>query len=289
MRYRARVKVRTLLAVLVLVVTTVARAQDTTAPSIANFANVTEGRYQVFAQGGHQMAFEVNLFMKEMLRQYEKFFNNWSIKDGARVIVFDNPEDFRRYAGNVVSLTHAGLAGYCHLKTDEAGNQFYEIVTYQEPNLWRVLAHEGFHQFIGYELGLQIPTWLNEGTAQYFETSSITGSHFNVGQISRNKLLYAQALILNKKAPPLAQLVAWDQATFYANANVAYPMSWALVYYLLNSNNDRYEQSRFRRYLQDLKFGNDSFRSLQKEFGSDVNRWQADFEDYILHLKPQTD
>ena len=289
MRYRARVKVRTLLAVLVLAVTTVARAQDTTAPSIANFANVTEGRYQVFAQGGHQMAFEVNLFMKEMLRQYEKFFNNWSIKDGARVIVFDNPEDFRRYAGNVVSLTHAGLAGYCHLKTDEAGNQFYEIVTYQEPNLWRVLAHEGFHQFIGYELGLQIPTWLNEGTAQYFETSSITGSHFNVGQISRNKLLYAQALILNKKAPPLAQLVTWDQATFYANANVAYPMSWALVYYLLNSNNDRYEQSRFRRYLQDLKFGNDSFRSLQKEFGSDVNRWQADFEDYILHLKPQTD
>ena len=289
MRYRARVKPRTLLVILALAVTSVTRAQDTTAPSIANFPNVTEGRYQVFAQGGHQMAFEVNLFMKEMLRQYEKFFNNWSIKDGARVIVFDNPEDFRRYAGNVVSLTHAGLAGYCHLKTDEAGNQFYEIVTYQDPNLWRVLAHEGFHQFIGYELGLQIPTWLNEGTAQYFETSSITGSHFNVGQISRNKLLYAQALILNKKAPPLAQLVTWDQATFYANANVAYPTSWALVYYLLNSNNDRYEQSRFRRYLQDLKFGNDSFRSLQKEFGSDVNRWQADFEDYILHLKPQTD
>ena len=289
MRYRARVKVRTLLAVLALAVTSVTRAQDTTAPSIANFSNVTDGRYQVFAQGGHQMAFEVNLFMKEMLRQYEKFFNNWSVKDGARVIVFDNPEDFRRYAGNVVSLTHAGLTGYCALKTDEAGNQFYELVTYQDPNLWRVLAHEGFHQFIGYELGLQIPTWLNEGTAQYFETSSITGSHFNVGQISRNKLLYAQALILNKKAPPLAQLVTWDKATFYANANVAYPMSWALVYYLLNSNNDRYEQSRFRRYLQDLKFGNDSFRSLQKEFGSDVNRWQADFEDYVLHLKPQTD
>ena len=282
-------KVRTLLVVLALAVTSRARAQVTTTPSIADFANVTDGRFQVFAQGGHQMAFEVNLFMKEMLRQYEKFFNNWSAKDGARVVVFDNPEDFRRYAGDIVSLTHAGLTGYCHLKTDEAGNQFYELVTYQDPNLWRVLAHEGFHQFIGYELGSQVPMWLNEGTAQYFETSSITGSHFNVGQISRTKLLYAQALILNKKAPPLAQLVTWDRATFYANANVAYPTSWALVYYLLNSNNDRYEQSRFRRYLQDLKFGYDSVRSLQKEFGSDASRWQADFEDYILHLKPQTD
>ena len=235
-------KLKGFLAVLVLTITSVTRAQDTTAPSIANFANVTQGRYQVFAQGGHQLAFEVNMFMNEMLRQYEKFFNNWSGKAGARVIVFDNVTDFRNYAGNVVSLTHAGLAGYCHLKTDEAGNQFYEVVTYQDANLWRVLAHEGFHQFIGYELGLQIPTWLNEGTAQYFETSFITGSHFNVGQVSRNKLLYAQALILNKKGPPIAQLVTWDQATFYANANVAYPMSWALVYYLLNSNNDRYEQ-----------------------------------------------
>jgi hypothetical protein len=289
LRYRARMKVRTLLTALVLAVTTATRAQDTATPSVANFANVTDERYQVFAQGGHQLAFEVNKFMNDMLRQYEKFFNNWSGKAGARVIVFDNVADFRNYAGNVVSLTHAGLAGYCHLKTDEAGNQFYEIVTYQDANLWRVLAHEGFHQFIGYELGLQIPTWLNEGTAQFFETSFSTGSRFNVGQISRNKLLYAQALIVNKKAPPLAQLVTWDQATFYANANVAYPISWALVYYLLNSNNDRYEQSRFRRYLQDLKFGNDSIRSLQREFGSDMSRWQADFEDYILHLKPQTD
>ena len=282
-------KLTTLLVILGLTAANLAYAQDTAAPDISKFANVTEGRYQVFAQGGHQLAFEVNMFMNEMLRQYEKFFNNWSGKAGARVIVFDNPNDFRRYAGDVVSLSHAGLAGYCHLKTDEAGNQFYEVVTYQDPSLWRVLAHEGFHQFIGYELGLQIPTWLNEGTAQYFETSFITGSHFNVGQISRNKLLYAQALIVNKKAPPLEQLIQWDQATFYANANVAYPTSWALVYYLLNSSNDRYEQSRFRRYLQDLKFGNDSVRSLQRNFGSDFKHWQTDFEDYILHLKPQTD
>ena len=258
------------------------------APNIADFANVTSGRYQVFAQGGHQMAMEVNMFMNAVLGQYEKFFNNWSGKAGARVIVFDNPNDFRRYAGDITSITHAGLAGFCHLKTDEAGNQFYELVTYQDANLWRVLAHEGFHQFIGYELGQQIPIWLNEGMAQYFETCYSIGSHFYVGQISRNKLLYAQALIVNKQAPPLAQMIQWDRATFYANANVAYPMSWALVYYLLNSNNDRFEQSEFRRYLQDLKIGKNDLKSFQWRFGSNSNHWQSDFEDYILHLKAQT-
>jgi hypothetical protein len=286
--YGARVKVTTLAAMLALTAANLIYADDSAAPSIADFTNITQGRYQVFAQGGRQMGLEINMFMNAILGQYEKFFNNWSGKAGARVVVFDNPTDFRRYAGDVTSLSHAGLAGYCHLKTDEAGNQFYELVTYQDANLWRVLAHEGFHQFIGYELGQQIPIWLNEGMAQYFETSFNIGSRFYVGQISRSKLLYAQALIVNKQAPPLAQMVQWDRATFYANANVAYPMSWALVYYLLNSNNDRFEQSEFRRYLQDLKVGKDDIKSFQRRFGSNSNHWQADFEDYILHLKAQT-
>src|SRR6267154_790126 len=77
--------------------------------------------------------------------QLLKFFNNWGGKPGARVVVFDNVDDFRKYAGNVIPLTHAGLAGYCHFITDEAGNQFYELVTYENQNMWRVLAHEGFH------------------------------------------------------------------------------------------------------------------------------------------------
>jgi hypothetical protein len=288
LHYAARVKLRPLLVFLAVMASTVVFAQDTEAPNIADFSNVTQGRYQVFSQGGRQLGLEVNMFMNAILGQYEKYFNNWSGKDGARVVIFSNVDDFRKYAGGTVSLTHAGLAGYCHLKTDEAGNQFYELVTYESQNLWRVLAHEGFHQFIGYELGQQIPMWLNEGMAQYFETAFIIGSQFHVGQVSRNKLLYAQALIVNKQAPPLSQLIQWDRATFYANANVAYPMSWALVYYLVNAHEERFAQSDFRRYMQDLKYGQDDYRSFQRRFGADIDHWQADFENYILHLQPQT-
>jgi hypothetical protein len=290
LHYGAGVKVRTLLAIWAVATANVLLAQDTGAPNIADFPRVgdTGSRYQVLCQNSRQLALEVNGFMTAILGQYEKYFQNWSAKDAARVIVFDNAEDFRKYAGGAVSLTHAGLAGYCHLKTDEAGNQFYELVTYESQNLWRVLAHEGFHQFIGYEQGQQIPIWLNEGMAQYFETSFIIGSQFHVGQVSRSKLLYAQALIVNKQAPPLSQLIQWDRATFYANANVAYPMSWALVYYLVNAHDERFGQSEFRRYMQDLKYGQDDIRSFQRRFGADIDHWQADFENYILRLQPQT-
>ena len=113
--YDSQVHRKTFLALWLFVLVGLASGQETAAPSIADFTNITQGRYQVFAQGGHQMGLEINMFMNAILGEYEKFFNNWSGKAGSRVVVFDNPTDFRRYAGDVTSLSHAGLAGYCHL------------------------------------------------------------------------------------------------------------------------------------------------------------------------------
>ncbi len=278
-----------LLAVLVLAAAPAGRAEDDSGVSVADFASVDEGRYQVLAQGGHQMAYEVNLFMNEMLRHYEQYFNSQTSKAAARVIVFDNIADFHRYASNAWSMPHPWLAGYCQWKTDAGGNRSCELVVYRGANVWATLAHEGFHQFIAYELGGQIPVWLNEGLAQYFETSYFTGSTFHVGQINRSKLVEAQRLINSRQAPSLSQLVRMDPAAFYANPSANYPISWAFVYYLLYSNRDPSVQSGFRGYLQDVRYGGDSLKSAQERLAQDSERWQAGFEDFVLHLSTWVD
>ncbi len=265
----------------------VLRAEDDAGPAVGAFSSVNDGRYQVLAQSGHQMAYEVNMFMNEMLRQYETYFNNVAFKSGARVVVFDNLLDFRRYAANALGTPHPWLAGYCQPKTDAAGNRSFELVVYQSPSLWSTLAHEGLHQFLDYELGRKIPVWLNEGMAQYFETSFYTGSSFHVGQVNRSKLLMAQILIHGGKAPPLTQLVQWTPQEFYNNAEIAYPMSWAFVYYLLKSDHDPTVSLEFNRYLQTIRNGGDNLKTAQEIMARDAARWQADFEDYILHLEAQ--
>ncbi len=265
-----------------------ARAQETYVPDISTFYNWTAGQYQVLAQSNRALAGQVNGFMNEMLRQYSRYFSNWSLKAGARVVVFSNPEDFRAYSAAATGMTHSGLAGYCHLKTDEAGNTFYELVTYEHEDMWQVLAHEGFHQFLGYELGLQVPVWLNEGLAQYFETSYVWAGRLQTGWISQPKLRAAQRLIQMQQAPALAELIQMDRGSFYANARVTYPMSWALVYYLLDRDGTTYRNSTFRRYLQDLKFGKDELASFQRRFGRDSVQWQRDFERYVFSLEPNS-
>ena len=277
---------KTIVAVLLLVTAGVARAQTNAVPVIGEFYNATAGQYQVLAQSGGDMAWQVNQFMNQMLQQYSRYFSNWSLKAGARVIVFNNAEDFRAYAPVPAALVHGGLAGYCHLKTDEDGNTFYELVTYEHDNLWQVLAHEGFHQFIGYELGLEVPIWLNEGMAQYFETSYIAYGRLHTGLVNESKLRVAQDLCRTGRALPISELLQMDRTTFYANARVTYPMSWALVYYLMTRDGLSYNSSRFRHYLQDLKFDRDDIASFQQRFGRDSSQWEYDFRHYILRLQP---
>ena len=256
------------------------------AANLADFTNVTAGHYQVLAQGGLPMASQVNGFMNEMLRHYSRYFSNWTFKDASRVVVFDNLADFRAYSRNSIGVTHSGLAGYCHLKTDEAGNQFYELVTFEHDRLWQVLAHEGFHQFIGYELGDAIPVWLNEGMAQYFENSAVKAGRLIPGGIDAAKLAAAQSLLRSRQILSVSDLLTLERGTFYANPMITYPLSWALVHFLMNRDGWNFQSSHFRRYLQDLRWNRDDVESFRKRFGRDSAEWEKEFHNYIAHLRP---
>jgi hypothetical protein len=216
---------------------------------------------------------------------YSRYFTNFSPKDGARVVVFNNLADFRAYSRDSVGMTHPGLAGYCHLKTDEAGNTFYELVTFESAGLWQVLAHEGFHQFIGYELGQEVPVWLNEGMAQFFENNTTKNGRLIPGGIDAKKLAAAQAVIQARRMPVLGELLAMDRRMFYASPEVTYPVSWALVYYLMMRDTTNFQNSHFRRYLQDLKWSRDDVASFRKRFGKDSAEWETDFQRYVLQLR----
>lgn len=259
-------------------------AASARAADIAEFAEVNGGRYQVLAQGGEEIGRQVNGYMNALLQLYSRYFSNWNPKDSARVVVFGNLADFRAYSRDSVGVTHNGVAGYCHLKTDAAGNTFYELVAFEYAGLWSVLAHEGFHQFLGHELGEEIPVWLNEGLAQYFENSLVKNGQIQPGQIDRAKLLTAQKLIQTRQLPAVAELLAMDRATFYGRPEVTYPASWALVHYLMNREGTGYQQGRFRRYLQDLKWNKNDVASFRKRFGQDSPEWETDFRRYVMRL-----
>lgn len=256
--------------------------------ALDNFYNVSIGHYQILSQAGRSIGNDANWFMNQMLMQYSKFFGNWQAKQRARVIIFSHQAPFLAYAASATSMTHTSLAGFCHLKTDPDGNRYFELVTYHQPMLWRVLAHEGFHQFVYYELGAAIPIWLNEGLAQYFETSYVSRGRLVTGQINPPQLAAAQALLRTKREPTIGELIEMDQRTFYERPEQNYPMAWALVYFLLHREQGPYASSDLKHYIQDLKLGKNAVASFWRRFGRDEAALREEFRRYILGLKGTT-
>jgi len=261
------------------------KAGGETPPLFDDFYNVSIGQYQVLSQAGRALGNNTSWFMNQMLLQYSKFFANWQPKERARVIVFSNLADFRQYAATTTRQTHTTLAGFCHLATDTDGNRFFELVTYNHDNLWAVLAHEGFHQFIYYELGPNVPIWFNEGFAQYFETSYILQSKLHVGAINKPMLQHVQNLLRAQKLVSIANLIQMDQPTFYQDPQRTYPTGWALVHFLLHREGNTYRDSDVRKYVADLKLRKDPVTSFYNRFGRDRPALQQEFERYLAGLK----
>jgi hypothetical protein len=106
-----------------------------------------------------------------------------------------------------------------------------------------VIGHEGWHQFCNRYLKYRLPSWLDEGIAQLFETSDYANGQF-VFQPAKNysKLGALKLVMRDKKMIPLQNLISlnpgevvlWEEADMGVMA--FYAQSYALVRFLREDN-----------------------------------------------------
>ena len=138
---------------------------------------------------------------------------------------------------------------------------------------YQVLQHEGFHQFAFNHLGTDLPTWINEGLAQYFEDAIIVGDKMTTGLASTRRLEQVQHALNNGSAfdfQTLVGLTPEQWADILHNdpdrAALMYAQSWSIVFFLVHGDNDKY-QSAFGRYLKKVSTGRDSKTAFTEVFG----------------------
>ncbi|MBI5359449.1 MAG: DUF1570 domain-containing protein [Planctomycetes bacterium] len=138
-----------------------------------------------------------------------------------------------------------------------------------------VLYHEGFHQYIDNEVkdSVSIPTWFNEGCAQWFY-----GSSANNNTIIGYKKIRVEIDILNERfgeieLKPLKTFFMLDQMEFYKDRPANYAQAWSFVYFCFRYKNGRYE-SLLRDYYKEIKKGS----SLQEAFDNVFGRKDVNFD-----------
>ena len=107
-------------------------------------------------------------------------------------------------------------------------------------DLWSTLFHESSHQFTAAVAPGLLLTWLNEGTASYFEGAFLQpGGSVATNRIPEGRLKNLQTLI-GRGSPTLKDVVTYYAPGSYEGS--MYPFGWGLVYFLHNYEDENSER-----------------------------------------------
>jgi hypothetical protein len=156
------------------------------------------------------------------------------------------------------------------------------------------IVHEATHQ-LAFNCGLHerwgdVPMWVSEGIAVYFETPDLKSSKGwrSIGTVNRGRLMQFREYLRRRPPDSLETLVADDARFRTADSAIdAYAETWALNYYLLKSRTADYV-----KYLQKIAakppLAKDSpeqrLQEFRRAFETDLHGLDADFTSQMLRL-----
>lgn len=249
-------------------------------------------------------------------RLYKAFTNFWSRK-GIKLhepefplvaVIFNSRESYTKFSESELGKFSDEMIGYYSFRTNRV--TMYDLTGIEtlrapgdrrstsaqinlilsRPEAERVVAtiiHEATHQ-IAFNSGLQtrfadIPLWMSEGIAVYFEAPDLSSAKGwrNVGGVNEIRLERFREYLGRRSSTSLKSLIADDKR--FRNGETAldaYAEAWALNYYLI--------RHRPRQYVAYLKMlaekpplvwddPQERLREFQAAFGENLGALDADF------------
>jgi hypothetical protein len=162
--------------------------------------------------------------------------------------------------------------------------------------LRRTLQHEAFHQFAHTYIHPDLPVWLNEGMAQVFEEGIWTGREFLLQQAPPRRIRQLKSDMAAGRLFEFASLTRMTLPQWSSNLETdhevgatQYNQSWAMVYFLVNAQDEigreRY-RARLLRMMELLHDGKPADDAFAETFGGNLKSFQERFIEFAKDLKP---
>lgn len=157
------------------------------------------------------------------------------------------------------------------------------------------IIHEATHQ-LAFNRGLQaryadVPLWVSEGIALYFETPDLRNSRGwqTVGAVNRPRLDRFREYLNDRPTKSLESLMLNDHRFRDSRLAIdAYAEAWALTYFLIHQ-----KPKQYIKFIEAMAAKKALFPSTPEQrlaefklaFGDDLNRLDADFVKYIQRIR----
>lgn len=223
--------------------------------------------------------------MDAVFAQYERRFADYTPRNAGLMPLYL----FRHQAEYLDFMQHHGI------DARGTGGMFFVTHSIRGLATWsqghsrsqtlRTLQHEGFHQFAWDYLGPNLPTWMNEGLAQYFEDAVILDHGMELGLGDPDRIALVRDALQYQWAVDMDELLSlnnrqWTAAlrTNGSRSELLYAQAWSMVYYMIHGDDGRYLGS-FEVYLRLLSEGHPHAKAFRSAFGRGAlegieNRWR---------------
>jgi len=251
-------------------------------------------------------------------RLHAGFYNFWKTA-GAELhepefplvaLLFKDQASYEQHARRDLGSSPGSIFGYYSLTTnrmttydltgvEEAGGaksagRIQQILS--QPKAERTVAtiiHEATHQ-LSFNSGLQVrftemPFWLSEGLAIYFESPDLDNSKGwkKIGAVNRVNLLHFRKAIRTR--PGLAQLLTDDKLFRDPKTSAdAYSEAWAFTYFLIRTRRDayvKYLHALAQRPLMVYQGPDERLKEFQQFFGTDLAALETEFLQHIQRVR----
>jgi hypothetical protein len=230
--------------------------------------------------------------------------------------VFDDQTSYETYARAELAGAARSVIGYYSLRTNRVA--MYDLTgskglqgavrrfasTAQintllaQPGAERMVAtiiHEATHQ-MAYNCGLHkryadIPLWVSEGLAIFFETPDLRSSQGwrNIGGVHASRLAQFRHYLSGRPPDSLRTLLADDSRFRQADTALdAYAEAWALSHFLIATRSKdyvRYQQQLGAKPLLIYDTPEERVSEFQQAFGEDLAALDAEFLRYVAGLR----
>jgi hypothetical protein len=230
----------------------------------ANLKTYESPIYIVYTDVPEDDAREAVIRMNKVAYEYHERTKNLfggSINQQLPFYLFSKPEDYVRASGMPAS---AGIFTGDALMARVIRGPDGHIGS----GTWHVAQHEGFHQFVHAVIRGDIPTWVNEGLAEYFAEGVFTGDGMVTGCIPAGRLRRVQERLDNGSFIGVKEMMLMTHEQWNANFTLDhYDQAWSMVHFLAMAENGKY-QDAFARFLQLVGKGNPWDRAWVTAFGN---------------------
>ena len=240
---------------------------------------------------------------EELYRQYMRYFTSRGFEPKQPLfplvaVVFRNQQEFQHFAQETGAKLIPGTLGYYSPQSNRI--LLYDVTAGNPDNPnWQInaetIVHESIHQ-MAFNSGVHSryampPRWVAEGLGTLFEARGVSNSDRYSQQSERiNRYRFEdfkKYAATRRPTGSLAEFVASDRI-FQSDAEGAYGESWALTFFLFETQSKRYveylQKTATRRHFTDYR-GPDRLADFQACFGKDMRQLEARFLRFMAGLK----